>query len=98
MLSVNDLNGGRWGFVIELEPGAFYGRGASVVARFARELPFPVIVTTHDREPGRDTGNLVVLKDELLPRAKRLIGAELAILEEGVKVYELYDHHKGGIA
>lgn len=98
MLFVMPFNGGTWGFAMELEPGAVLGKGARAVTAFARSIPHPVIVTSYEREPGLDTGDRVVLKDELLPRAKSLIGAELAILEEGVKVYELYDHHKGGVA
>jgi len=98
MLSVNDMNGGRWGFAIELEPNAVLNKAASSLAAFARALPFPIIVSSYDRLPPHDTGDRVIVKDELLPRSKRLVGNVLAILDEGVKMYELFDHHKGGIA
>lgn len=96
MLSVNDLNGGSWGFAVELESGALIGKGAAAVARFADSIPFPVIVASYESLPPDDTGDRVVVKDQLLQRAKSLIGAELATLREGVKVYELIDQNKRG--
>lgn len=97
MLSVNHMNGGKWGFAVELEPGAVQGRAASRLAIFARSIPFPIIVASYEREPPHDTGDLVIVKNELLSRSKSLIGDELAILDEGVKLYRLFDHLKGRI-
>jgi hypothetical protein len=91
MLFVKEMNGGVWGFAMELEPGAVRGKGKEAVVAFANELHVPVIVTSYEKAPPNDTGDLVIVKRSLLARASQLVGAELATLGEGVKMYELLD-------
>jgi hypothetical protein len=91
MLSVNDLNGGRWGFVLELEHDAVRTKGSDIVCEFARQISVPVIIASFDSIPPHDTGDRVVVKDELLPRAKQLAGKHLGTLASGISIYELID-------
>lgn len=91
MLSVNELNGGTWVFVIETQLGALETTGKNIILEMVRNVNFPAIVASYGKKPPEDTGDRVVVKDSLLSRCKFLIGAKLGELSDDVSIYELLD-------
>ena len=87
----NEMNGGTWGFVVELEPNAARTTGKRVIMELAEKLPFPVIVSRYESEPPHDTGDLAVIKEPLLQRSGQMIGASLGHLDEVTQRYGIYE-------
>jgi hypothetical protein len=89
MVGVNSFNGGTWILAIEVRKDAFVTSGRNIILDVAKNIDLPVIVVRHDSRPPNDTGVLTVVKDDLLPRARRMIGERLGELAEGFGIYEL---------
>lgn len=89
MLNIYNLNGGVYIFVIEVEEGSVLGKGKNIILDMVKKYDYPAIVTSYGVEPPHDTGNMVILKDSLLTRAKRIMGEKIADLTEGVSLYNL---------
>lgn len=89
MCSVNELNGGTWGFVIETRKSALATTGRNMVLSLSKILPFPVIVTSAAQKPPHDTGDKVVVKDSLLGRSQKLTGKRIVRLSDDTTLYRL---------
>lgn len=82
MVSVNDMNGGRWIFVIEIQPNAFRTTGKNIILDIASKIDLPVIVVDYNSKPPNDKGDYVIVKKSLLNRSKQLIREHLGFLDE----------------
>jgi hypothetical protein len=89
MLSINDLNGGTWIFIVEIKEGAVLSTGRNIIVEMVNKIDLPAIVVSFGKTPPHDTGDMVIVKDSLLPRSRRLIGQKLGILVEGIGLYDL---------
>lgn len=91
MVSINNLNGGTWIFVIELEKNAVIGSGKNIILSMINDFNIPAIVASYGYKPPYDTGDKVIVKDSLLSRSKSLIGEKIDNLSENVSIYHLID-------
>ena len=89
LLSINEMNGGRWVFAVETKKDAVLTSGRNIVIDIAFAVDIPVIVVDHGSTPPNDTGDRVVVKDKLLARSKAIIGSKLNDLAPGIAVYTL---------
>jgi len=95
IVSISMFNGTMWVFARELEEQALIKKGKRLVKEVATEIDFPVIVVDFSHELPTNFGNRVIVKKELLPRAKKLAGKLLGYLdiEEKFGIYELINRH-----
>lgn len=91
MISINNLNGGTWIFIVELEENAILGKGKEIILDIVNKFNIPAIVTSYGTKPPHDTGEKVIVKDSLLSRSKGLIGNKIDNLSENVNIYQLID-------
>lgn len=91
MISINELNGGMWIFVVELEENAARMRGKQAIMAVASRVDLPVIISSYGEEAPNDFGSYTIVKDTLLPRARQLIGKRRGFLDADKKfgVYDL---------
>lgn len=80
-----------WPIVTELRQDALFGKGRSLVKRVVTLNAHPVIIVDCDALPPDDKGDRVIVKEELAPRSRRLMGKFVDYLDEdrSMGVYEL---------
>ena len=91
MISVNEMNGGRWVFVVELWKNAYRTTGANVILDVASHADFPVVIVDYESPPPHDYGDYTVIKESLKDRARNMMGRSLGFLdkEHQFGIYEL---------
>ena len=90
MLSMNTFGSdGDYGVAIEVRVGAAIGPGRQALVALARRVDRPIIVFASGRHQPEDTGDWVVLRDDLMPRAAAIAGQPLYRLDYNVGMYEL---------
>ena len=91
MVSINDLNGGRWTFVIETKANALETTGRGIVSQMARKFNFPIIVADHKSKPPDDKGDRMIIREEFVKHTKRMRGEFLGHLDEekSLLIYKL---------
>ena len=89
MFSINTTEDGIFGFAIELIKDALISSAKSMAIEFASSIDVPIIAVAAGKKPPEDTGDWVIIKDALLPRAQRIIGQEIIRLSDDVAMYEL---------
>jgi len=90
MLSVNQTERGIIGFAIELEQGALTGKAKEAVSVLARDTFLPVVGVKHGRLPPDDTGDWIIVRDDVLPKCGTA-GDEVARLADDVAMHELVE-------
>lgn len=87
--NITNVNGGIWVSVRELGKDALTTTGKDFVIDLVIKHQVPVIVREHGSE--RQEGNLVVVKQELMPRSKQLMGDFRGWLnkKENIGIYDL---------
>lgn len=90
MVTINDLNGGYFVFVMELWKDAARTTGARVIMDVASRVERPVIVVNFDSRPPTDFGDYTVVKQSLKEKAKRMMGAPLGFLDTD-REYGIYE-------
>lgn len=94
MVSVNNLNGGNWIFVMEVGTNALVKTGVGIVRQVAEQVPLPVIVV--DFKHLKDgAGNRIVVRRDLIKRTKKVRGKFLGHLGAGAE-YGIYELVTGG--
>ena len=86
MLSYNLLNGGMFGFAILLrrcEPLP------EILLTAARMVRLPIVVVDHRSRPPFDTGDYVLISEELAPRAKTMLGPLMRTYPQHVRLHRL---------
>lgn len=73
MLATHGTPRGLVGFAIEAKPFALRRSGLNAVVEFARESKLPVIASDYKSKPPNDTGDYVIVLDELAERCHRII-------------------------
>ena len=94
MVSTNDLNGGIYGFAIELKPHAVFESGKNIILDMVCKLDVPVIISNYGVKPPNDTGNRVVVKEALLHKSRNMRSTFLNALSDNVGIYILKDNPK----
>lgn len=88
MASINEMNGGKWIFVMDLAKNAHRKTGKTMVAAMLKRFNLPLIVVDYDNlEKG--TGDYVILKNSLLPRSRKIAGKKLADFSPEAGIYQL---------
>lgn len=88
MVSVNQMNGGVWIMVMDLEKDAHKTTGKNIVIDMINKYNLPAIVVDYDNlEKGK--GDYVVLKKDLEKRAYAIMGKHTHQLEEDINIYKL---------
>jgi len=89
MLTVQDIQDGRYALALETRPGAVAGPAAHVVSEVARLYQLPVIVSDFESLPPDDKGDRVAVHTSILYQSRRLIGPLLKWLGPNVALYDL---------
>lgn len=93
MVSVNAIENGFFGQVLEIRPGAVAGSAASIIADVAEQTRLPVVISDYESLPPNDRGDRVAVHTSILYRSRRMVGRSLGWLAPEVGLYELV---KGG--
>jgi hypothetical protein len=93
MLSVNDIEGGRFVLALELRSGAVLSSAAAMVATLASATRLPVVISDYESLPPDDKGDRVAVHTSILYRSRRMVGRLLSWLAPDVALHELV---KGG--
>lgn len=86
MLSYNQLNGGVFGFAIMLRR---WHPLPQILLTVAHAVKLPIIVVDHSARPPFDTGDYVLVSEDLAPRAKSMLGPLMRSYPQKVRLYEL---------
>lgn len=86
MFSLNFTERGVVALAIEAAPGALETTAREALVHLAHLVKCPIIVSSFESKPPEDRGDFVVVRDELAPRARAIIG-EILWREGDVGVY-----------
>jgi hypothetical protein len=88
MLSIND-DSGIWAFIIEVEQDALITKGKNIVLDVIGHISVPGIVVSYTSKPPNDTGDLVIVKEELFDRSTKITGDFIYSLSDSIHVFRL---------
>lgn len=89
MFTHNILEGQVYFTAIETREGAIVNSGRVMATEIATRMKIPIIVVEYGKKPPHDTGNYVIVHDDILPRCKRIVGDLIEEVGDGVTIYEL---------
>jgi hypothetical protein len=89
MLSIQQVDDGRFALALEIEHGAVVGKASSMIAEVATQTKLPVIISDYESLPPNDRGDRVALHTAILYRSRRLVGPLLQWLAPEVALHVL---------
>jgi hypothetical protein len=89
MFAINQTPSGHIHFAIETQPDALKTSAKGMAVFCAQTLPIPIIAVKHGTEYPNDTGDWIVVRDEMAESWKRNVGEPIERLADDVGMYEL---------
>lgn len=87
MISINNFNGGRWIFVLDVKKDAHKTTGKSIIIDMITKFNLPAIVLAHDNlEKGK--GDYVIITKEMKARSSQIIDGFIENLGD-LEIYKL---------
>ena len=88
MASVNNMNGGTWGFIMDLKKNAHLTTGRGMLELMVDRFNFPIVIVDYDNlEKGK--GDYVVIKKTLEHRSSKIKGDLITPLNPNANIYKL---------
>jgi len=89
MVSLNEFNGGRWIFVIDVEKNAHLTTGKNIILDMIDKYHLPVIISDSESRFPNDKGDYVIIHKNLENRSKYIMGEFISKFSEDANVYKL---------
>lgn len=89
MFTQNILEGQVYFTAIETRKGAIVSSGKIMAHDIATRTKIPIIVVEYGKKPPEDTGDYVIIHDDILPRCKHITGEWIEEMGNNVAIYEL---------
>lgn len=94
MFTKNILEGQVYFTAIEYKKNAILTTGKKMAGQIAFDTNIPIIVVSYGKKPPHDTGDFVIVSDEILNRCKNIVGERVEYWYE--KMVGVYVLKKGG--
>jgi hypothetical protein len=89
LFTSNILEGQKFLTAIELKPFAIEIGGKNMAIEMVASTKVPMIVVLYGKKPPHDTGDYVIVHDEILPRCQRIVGEFKLRMSDKVAMYKL---------
>ena len=89
LFSTNLVENQHYGVAVELEDNAITTTGRNMAIDYVTKQKLPIIVVKNGNKPPHDTGDYVIIHDDILHRTGMIRGKLIKQLSENVAMYEL---------